>query len=1010
MDKKLILMLSLLIVIPLAYAVTPDPGHDASSVGSGTFSSGNFIFQNNVSILNSLFVGALSNPLYQLTAYINGTNRMLVERSGQTIMINPNFANSNTYAVIGTETNMPLAFTTNNAVPEQLWIQNGTGRIGIGTTSPRSNLHVKGNMAIENGTLDLSGSISYDGGYRLRADNPSGNLYIQSRDEGRYDFTILNTSGYVGVGTQSPEYILDIRGATNRLLQVYSTNNNPTIFFNASLAGVRTAELRSRNDGQFDLKDTTTGNSIWLANLTNGNMLFLGNHSFNSGSGINASYIKNAPWLTSYTDTNDTVRVAALESSNTTQDTMIDNLQTDNTTQGTLISALRTDNTTQAAQIAILTTDNATQADYGVHIISLDLSNTTQATAITGLGTDNTTQGTLISALRTDNTTQSGLINLKALTGNCANGQAVMNTTTSGVQCVTVLTTDTNDTIRVAALESSNTTQSTAISGLQTDNTTQGTLISALRTDNTTQGSQIVALQTDNTTQSGLINLRTIAGTCTNGNVVMNTTTSGVQCIAQATDTWNTTAQMQAAVNGSYMNSANYFGYPWSSLTTFPAKCSAGQAVINLSSGACSTFLTTYTDTNDTVRVAALESSNTTQATAITGLGTDNTTQSGLINAKVVPLTCSGNQVVQTTTTSGGTCLTVALTDTDTWNTTTQMIAANNGTYLNAANFFGYSWTGLTTYPAKCAAGQAVVNLSSGACSAFLTSESNPTTYPANNITSGDFISYYTYSYQTNFSQGLSARAVSTASQRSLLLVNGAGTVSRWIGIAGDSSFGVRTTDDSTYELLVSSSALDLYGNKLNDSQNSVIGIDKPITVNGGIIASSINATLNASYIQNSPWLTIYTDTNDTVRVAALESSNTTQATAITGLGTDNSTQGTLISALRTDNTTQSGLINLRVIAGACTNGNVVMNTTTSGVQCIAQTTDTDTWNTTTQMFNAVNNSASLTIGNLSLATDVLISSNNMLSLNNSARTHYIKMNTTGCIVIHSTTSTLNIC
>ena len=60
--------------------------------------------------------------------------------------------------------------------------------------------------------------------------------------------------------------------------------------------------------------------------------------------------------------------------------------------------------------------------------------------------------------------------------------------------------------------------------------------------NNVTQANQISTLDTreaaNNATQASLINARAFPGTCTSGNVVQNTTTSGVQCVADQDTTY----------------------------------------------------------------------------------------------------------------------------------------------------------------------------------------------------------------------------------------------------------------------------------------------------------------------------------------------------------------------------------------------------------------------------------------------------------------------------------------
>jgi len=100
----------------------------------------------------------------------------------------------------------------------RLTVQKGTGNVGIGTRSPEQKLDVRGGggMRLGDGT-SAEQYISYynnTGDWRTGINNygngTSGNqFYIYDND---YRLTVQKDSGYVGIGTSSPQQKLDVRG------------------------------------------------------------------------------------------------------------------------------------------------------------------------------------------------------------------------------------------------------------------------------------------------------------------------------------------------------------------------------------------------------------------------------------------------------------------------------------------------------------------------------------------------------------------------------------------------------------------------------------------------------------------------------------------------------------------------------------------------------------------------------------------------------------------------------
>jgi hypothetical protein len=95
-------------------------------------------------------------------------------------------------------------------------IHRDTGNVGIGTTSPEQKLDVRGGMRLGDGT-SAEQYISYHnniGNWRTGINNygngtSANQFYIYDND---YRLTVQKNTGYVGIGTPSPEQKLDVRG------------------------------------------------------------------------------------------------------------------------------------------------------------------------------------------------------------------------------------------------------------------------------------------------------------------------------------------------------------------------------------------------------------------------------------------------------------------------------------------------------------------------------------------------------------------------------------------------------------------------------------------------------------------------------------------------------------------------------------------------------------------------------------------------------------------------------
>jgi trimeric autotransporter adhesin len=170
---------------------------------------------------------------------------------------------------IGTVDNNAMRFRTNNL--ERFTIL-PTGQIGIGTNTPSSLLHATQTLTgstpmviIENGHATGDASLRFSGGsthYTIGSDASSGSFVISNNSTGigTNDRLTINSSGYIGIGTNNPRYPLDVvtsnvfNSATT--VKYFNSNTSGSSLSNNTLNNVDVAIVA--NGGYLS---TGTGNS-----------------------------------------------------------------------------------------------------------------------------------------------------------------------------------------------------------------------------------------------------------------------------------------------------------------------------------------------------------------------------------------------------------------------------------------------------------------------------------------------------------------------------------------------------------------------------------------------------------------------------------------------------------------------------------------------------------------------------------------------------------------------------
>jgi hypothetical protein len=97
-----------------------------------------------------------------------------------------------------------------------------TGNVGIGTSSPTNKLHVVGTAKIEGSTLDLNDAGTFTISQNTTASalilRTATSSYLRFDTNGANERMRIDSSGNVGIGTSSPDTLLNIQGLNPTLL------------------------------------------------------------------------------------------------------------------------------------------------------------------------------------------------------------------------------------------------------------------------------------------------------------------------------------------------------------------------------------------------------------------------------------------------------------------------------------------------------------------------------------------------------------------------------------------------------------------------------------------------------------------------------------------------------------------------------------------------------------------------------------------------------------------------
>ena len=240
-------------------------GHSAVAAGNSASASGDY---STVLGYNASASGAYSKAIGRFITASGSNSFVIGSGNSSATKLTNNIANS---IMFGMGSSTPSMTIRQNST------QNAMAYVGIGTTNPKKEFHVNGNVMLSgtgNSLLFASSSSSNYGDFGIKITNDGLNFFRPNNGSPINNLLFISSLGNIGVGTSNPVHKLSVNGTVQakELIVTMLANDWPDYVFDPEYRPINLEELGQYVKYEKHLPGVPSANEISSEGLNVGEM------------------------------------------------------------------------------------------------------------------------------------------------------------------------------------------------------------------------------------------------------------------------------------------------------------------------------------------------------------------------------------------------------------------------------------------------------------------------------------------------------------------------------------------------------------------------------------------------------------------------------------------------------------------------------------------------------------------------------------------------------------------